>query len=144
MQRTALLSAYNMLRDERHGLVRLFDPPMSETSAGYISAYPKGARENGGQYTHGAVWLAIGLERAGLHNEAVELMKLIAPSNRDPRKYRAEPYYIAADVSMVQDLEGRAGWSMYTGAASWYLSACSEIFEKVHKKNRKKNGKSMI
>lgn len=146
MQRTALLSAYNMLRDERHKLVKLFDPPMSETHAGYISAYPKGARENGGQYTHGAIWLAIGLERAGLHDEAVELMKLLAPSNRDAIIYRAEPYYIAADVSTIEGLEGRAGWSMYTGAASWYLTACSEIFgkEKLHNEKEKNGKKSMV
>ncbi len=128
MQRSALLSAYDMLLDKRHRLVRLFAPPLSETRAGYISSYPKGARENGGQYTHGAVWLAMGLERAGLHDEAVKVMRLIAPSNRDTRLYRAEPYYIAADVSMVEGLEGRAGWTMYTGAASWYLTACREIF----------------
>lgn len=122
MQKTALESAVSMLWDG-NPVVRLFTPPFTRESAqspGYIKAYPPGIRENGGQYTHGAIWLALGLFRAGMTEQAAATLLMLLPSERGAR-YLAEPYYLAADVYAADGLYGRGGWSIYTGAAGWYL-----------------------
>lgn len=123
-QRTALESAVSLLWG-KNPVVRLFTPPFTRDSVqspGYIKAYPPGIRENGGQYTHGAIWLAMGLFRAGMPEEAAALLLTLLPSERGAR-YLAEPYYLAADVYAADGLYGRGGWSIYTGAAGWYLQA---------------------
>lgn len=122
MQRTALESAVSQLWDG-NPVVRLFTPPFTRDSAqspGYIKAYPPGIRENGGQYTHGAIWLAMGLFRAGMTEQAAAMLLTLLPSERGAR-YLTEPYYLAADVYAADGLYGRGGWSIYTGAAGWYL-----------------------
>ncbi len=122
MQKTALESAVSLLWDG-NPVVRLFTPPFtrdSEQSPGYIKAYPPGIRENGGQYTHGAIWLALGLFHAGMTEQAAAILLTLLPSGRGAR-YLAEPYYLAADVYAADGLYGRGGWSIYTGAAGWYL-----------------------
>lgn len=124
MQKTALESAVSLLWDG-NPVVRLFTPPFTGASAqspGYIKAYPPGIRENGGQYTHGAVWLAMGLFRAGMTEEAAAMLLTLLPAERGAQ-YLAEPCYLAADVYAADGLYGRGGWSIYTGAAGWYLQA---------------------
>ena len=125
----ALSLALERLLDREHGLVRLFDPPFSpdEESPGYITSYGEGFRENGGQYTHGAVWLALALHRAERTDEARELLRLLLPEGHDLRRYGAEPFVLPADVCAAPGREGEAGWTWYTGSAGWYLRAAREI-----------------
>ncbi len=124
----ALQSAYTRLYDEKSRLVKLFDPPFDRGSAevGYIRSYAPGFRENGGQYTHAAVWLAMALLRTGQRERGARLLLALAPGEREARRYAAEPYVMAADVSAAQGLSGRAGWTWYTGSAGWYFRAVTE------------------
>ena len=104
----------------------LFTPPFdhSEPHPGYIMGYPPGLRENGGQYTHGSLWLALAWARMGDGAAAVRLLTLMNPIeySRNPEavdRYRGEPYVVAADVSASPAKAGRAGWTWYTGSAGW-------------------------
>ncbi len=108
------------------GLVQLLDPPFdrSNLDPGYIRGYVPGVRENGGQYTHGAIWSAMAFAAIGERERAWELMAMINPVNhaRTPEgvaTYKAEPYVIAADVYALAPHTGRGGWSWYTGSAGW-------------------------
>jgi len=128
-----LRSAYDKLVDSRLRLVRLFRESFKHThqEPGYVKAYPEGIRENGGQYTHAAVWFAIALLRAGRREEGFELLQMLNPVNRAGQpelfeQYKLEPYYIPADIYTNPAAPGRGGWSIYTGAASWYLRAVWE------------------
>ena len=125
----ALDAALRLLVDEENRLVRLFAPPFTEAerSPGYISAYGPGLRENGGQYSHGAVWLALALQMRGRREDALRVLRLLLPALRDPARYEAEPFVLAADVSAAPGREGRAGWSWYTGSAGWYLRTALEM-----------------
>ena len=124
--RQAMESAQRRLVRDEQRLTLLFTPPFdySEPHPGYIMGYPPGVRENGGQYTHGALWMALAHARMGNGAEAVHLLNLMSPieSSRDPQaveRYRGEPYVVAADVSSSPGKEGRAGWTWYTGSAGW-------------------------
>ena len=124
--RRAIESAEQRLVSQRDRLVRLFTPPFdhSEPHPGYIMGYPPGIRENGGQYTHGSLWLALARARMGDGAAAVRLLTLMNPVeySRNPAavdRYRGEPYVVAADVSAPPARTGRAGWTWYTGAAAW-------------------------
>ncbi len=110
------------------GLIQLLDPPFDKSALnpGYIKGYVPGVRENGGQYTHAAVWAAMAFAALGDGRRAWELAALINPLNhsRTPKSvavYKVEPYVIAADVYAVPPHTGRGGWTWYTGAAGWYL-----------------------
>ena len=124
----AMQSAYDRLVDRENGIVRLFTPHFrrdSHPSPGYVSAYPPGIRENGGQYTHGALWFVLALLRHGRTDEAVELLGWMNPLSRSESadyasRYLTEPYYMAADIYSSSNMPGRGGWTIYTGAASWY------------------------
>jgi cyclic beta-1,2-glucan synthetase len=112
------------------GLALLFTPPFDQTplDPGYIKGYPPGLRENGGQYSHAAMWAVLAFARLGQGGKAAALFALLNPINhaRTPAeadRYKAEPYVIAADVYSVAPHEGRAGWSWYTGSASWMYRA---------------------
>ena len=114
------------LVSERDRLVRLFTPPFdhSEPHPGYIMGYPPGLRENGGQYTHGSLWMALAWARMGEGAASVRLLNLMNPMeySRNPEsvdRYRGEPYVVAADVSAPPAKAGRAGWTWYTGSAGW-------------------------
>ncbi len=126
--RGAVNAAYERLFDREHHLVRLFDPPFDRGPGypGYIKAYAPGFRENGGQYTHGAVWLAIALLRAGERERGAELLAALSPWGRESSRYGAEPYVLSADVYSAPGHEGRGGWSWYTGSAGWYFRAVTE------------------
>jgi cellobiose phosphorylase len=108
------------------GLIQLLDPPFdtSDLNPGYIKGYVPGVRENGGQYTHAAIWAAMAFARLGDAARAWELFSMINPINHgrspaDIATYKVEPYVIAADVYGVAPHIGRGGWSWYTGSASW-------------------------
>jgi cellobiose phosphorylase len=105
------------------GLVQLLDPPFDHMrpSPGYIQGYVPGVRENGGQYTHAAVWAAMAFAELGDGARAWELFDLINPVRHgaDPERYRVEPYVLAADVYGVEPHVGRGGWTWYTGSAGW-------------------------
>ena len=140
--RTALKTAYELLYDKKNNIVKLFDPPFDESKkhTGYVNFYPRGVRENGGQYTHAAVWFALALHRAGCGTEARRIMDALDPMRHlgpdgDTGTYRNEPYALSADVYSLQNYEGRGGWSMYTGAAGWYFRAAAEIYGENREKN---------
>ena len=112
------------------GLALLFTPPFDRTprDPGYIKGYPPGLRENGGQYSHAAMWAVMAYARLGQGDRAAALFALLNPINHtlnraDADRYKAEPYVIAADVYSVAPHAGRAGWSWYTGSAGWMYRA---------------------
>jgi cyclic beta-1,2-glucan synthetase len=112
------------------GLVLLFVPPFDKTALdpGYIKGYPPGIRENGGQYTHGAIWSVIAFAMLGDGDRAGALFSLINPihhadSAEAAARYAVEPYVIAADVYSVAPHAGRGGWTWYTGSAGWMYRA---------------------
>jgi len=119
--RRALENALKYLVDRENRIVKLFDPPFQKREGiGYISAYPPGIRENGGQYTHAAVWLASACFKAGMAGWGYRLLDMLLPEKRDLSIYRAEPFVLAADVYSEPPVIGQGGWSWYTGAAGWY------------------------
>jgi len=114
------------LVDRQARLIRLFDPPFDgpELEPGYIKGYPPGVRENGGQYTHAAVWVAMAFARAGQSAKAWELFALLNPVNHGrfaaaAALYRVEPYVVSADIYGAAPHLGQGGWSWYTGSAGW-------------------------
>ena len=113
-----------------HGLVALLTPPFDRSAEepGYIKGYPPGVRENGGQYTHAAVWAVMAMARLGYGDDAVELFHMLNPANHtrtaaDVERYRGEPYVLAGDVLAHAAHAGRAGWTWYTGSAGWMYRA---------------------
>ncbi|MCH5325201.1 MAG: hypothetical protein J1E39_08295 [Eubacterium sp.] len=130
--RSAINLALGKLADYDNGLIKLFTPPFSysdeNNKTGYVVAYPNGIRENGGQYTHAAVWLCMAVNKLGYPDEAKRLLSLLNPALKDEAVYKNEPYYMSADVYAHPDCYGRGGWSLYTGAAGWYYRAVRELF----------------
>jgi cyclic beta-1,2-glucan synthetase len=129
----ALESAWQNLVRQDEGLVLLFEPPFdkSEPSPGYIKGYPPGVRENGGQYTHAALWMAMAMARKGDGERAVQLLRMLNPIEhaRDAEAvwhYGVEPYVVAADVYRLPGRIGQGGWSWYTGSAAWMYRAWIE------------------
>jgi len=126
----ALESVWSHLVREDEGLVLLLAPPFrrSKPSPGYIEAYPPGVRENGGQYTHAAVWFAMALARQGAGGRAASILRMLNPIERardsdSVWRYGIEPYVAAADVYRLPGRVGHGGWSWYTGSASWMYQA---------------------
>jgi cyclic beta-1,2-glucan synthetase len=117
------------------GLALLLTPPFDRMvpTPGYIRGYVPGVRENGGQYTHAALWTVLAFARLGDGNRAMELLAMLNPANRtrvpdDVARYRAEPYVVAADVYSAPGHSGRGGWTWYTGSAAWmYRVAVEEL-----------------
>jgi cyclic beta-1,2-glucan synthetase len=129
----ALDSAWSHLVLEVERLALLFEPPFDtvKPSPGYIQAYPPGVRENGGQYTHAALWLAMGLARRGDGTRSAQLLRLLNPIEQtrnleSVQRYSIEPYALAADVYRLPGRTGRGGWSWYTGSAAWMYRAWVE------------------
>jgi cellobiose phosphorylase len=115
----------NLLRREPP-LALLFTPPFEKSlqEPGYVKAYPRGIRENGGQYTHAAIWAAMAFAALGDPARAWELLGMINPlrHGQSPERtavYKVEPYVVAADVYAVAPHTGRGGWTWYTGSAGW-------------------------
>ncbi len=128
--RQALDSAGQLLVHRDVSVIQLLTPPFNtaQPDPGYIRGYYPGIRENGGQYTHAAVWLAMGYARAGRGSEAAELLALLNPiratsTTRDMMRYEREPYVMAADIYMGEPFTGKGGWSWYTGSAGWMYQA---------------------
>jgi cyclic beta-1,2-glucan synthetase len=118
---------------EDPGLIRLLTPPFDKTSKdpGYIKGYAPGVRENGGQYTHAALWVVRAAAELGMNQRAAILLEMLNPINhaRDPEgvsRYRIEPYVVAADVYGEPPHTGRGGWSWYTGSAGWMYRVAIE------------------
>jgi cyclic beta-1,2-glucan synthetase len=111
-------------RDDR--LVLLLSPPFDQTTLdpGYVKGYLPGVRENGGQYTHAAIWSAVALAMLGEGDKAVDLFKLLSPIHHAGDRtsvdvYKVEPYAVVADVYSEPPHVGRGGWTWYTGASGW-------------------------
>jgi cyclic beta-1,2-glucan synthetase len=126
----AMDESYRQLVRPADLLALLFTPPFDKTpkDPGYIKAYPPGIRENGGQYTHGAIWSVFAHAKLGQAERAVEICSLLNPINhslteQEARTYRVEPYVIAADVYSMPPHVGRGGWTWYTGSAGWMYRA---------------------
>lgn len=123
----ALASVEDHLVQRDAGLIKLLTPPFDrmEHDPGYIKGYVPGVRENGGQYTHAAIWVALAHLLSGDGDEGHGLLRLINPVNHAPDKpsadlYRVEPYVVAADVYAAGPHVGRGGWTWYTGSAAWF------------------------
>ena len=123
----ALDSALSRLVDWEHGVVKLLTPPYTaKDSPGYLSGYGEGFRENGGQYTHAAIWLALACLRRGREREGIKLLRMLLPENARSKRYEAEPFVLPADVCAAPERVGAAGWTWYTGSAGWYFRAVCE------------------
>ncbi len=121
------------------GLVKLFTPPFdkSRPDPGYIQAYPAGLRENGGQYTHAAMWTTLAFALMGDGDRAGELFSLLNPINHSStgagiHRYKVEPYVVCADVYSAESHVGRGGWTWYTGSAGWMYRTAIEGILGVH------------
>ena len=115
------------LVDDDKKIIKLLTPAFNKSlnNPGYIMNYPKGIRENGGQYTHSVSWYLIALIKAGYHDRAYRYYQMINPINRSKKEenvkcYRDEPYVIAADIYSSPDFPARGGWTWYTGSAGWF------------------------
>ena len=125
----SLNSLENHLVDKEAGIIKLLDPPFekSKLEPGYIKAYIPGTRENGGQYTHAAIWTIIAEAMLGFGDKATEFFRMINPieharTKEEAKKYKVEPYVVAADI-YGGELAGRGGWTWYTGSSSWMYEA---------------------
>jgi cyclic beta-1,2-glucan synthetase len=126
----AMAALESRLIRREDGLALLFTPPFDVTprDPGYIKGYPPGLRENGGQYSHAAMWAILAFAELGDGDRAASLFALLNPINhaRTPAevdRYRVEPYVVAGDVYSVSPHVGRGGWTWYTGAAGWMYRA---------------------
>jgi cellobiose phosphorylase len=124
--RIAMKAVDNRLVKWKDALIQLLDPPFdkSNLNPGYIKGYVPGVRENGGQYTHAAIWVAMAFARLGDYPHAWKLLTLINPVNHGGSQdsvatYKVEPYVVAADVYALSPHIGRGGWTWYTGSAGW-------------------------
>jgi len=129
----ALDAVERELVSERDGLVRLLTPPFRDTpnDPGYIKGYVAGVRENGGQYTHAAMWVVRAFAEAGRTERATRLLAMLSPVHHardraEAMRYRVEPYAVAADVYGQAPHVGRGGWTWYTGSSGWMLRVAIE------------------
>jgi cyclic beta-1,2-glucan synthetase len=127
---TAMASFTQRLVRRDPGMALLFTPPFGRTplDPGYIKGYPPGLRENGGQYSHAAMWAILAQARLGNGDAAGDLFALLNPINHaaspaEAERYKVEPYVVAADVYSTAPHEGRGGWTWYTGSAGWMYRA---------------------
>ena len=126
----AMASLDRQLIRRDDGLALLFAPPFDKTThdPGYIKGYPPGIRENGGQYTHAAIWSVMAFAALGEGDKAAELFSLLNPINHsrtraDAYRYKVEPYVVCADIYSTAPHVGRGGWTWYTGSAGWLQRA---------------------
>jgi cellobiose phosphorylase len=128
-----MVSLNNRLVKNEYSLVQLLDPPFdkSDLNPGYIKGYVPGVRENGGQYTHAAIWAAMAFAELGDSRKAWDILEMINPVNHaktaeETALYRVEPYVVAADVYALSPFMGRGGWTWYTGSAGWMYRLITE------------------
>ncbi|WP_276372349.1 glycoside hydrolase family 94 protein [Chryseolinea sp. H1M3-3] len=131
----AMKSVQQYLINREKGLIQLLEPPFNtaDMDPGYIKGYVPGVRENGGQYTHAAIWMVMAFAKIKDHKHTWELLNMINPINHgktaeDVSVYKAEPYVMAADVYGVHPHTGRGGWTWYTGSAGWMYQLILESF----------------
>ena len=129
----AMAAVEEHLVRRQDGLVLLFTPPFERSlpDPGYIKGYLPGVRENGGQYTHGAIWAVLAFAALGEGDKAAELFSILNPINHGRtrsgiHRYKVEPYVMAADVYAEPPHVGRGGWTWYTGSAGWMYRAAVE------------------
>jgi cellobiose phosphorylase len=137
--RMAMEAVDERLVRREHRLIQLLDPPFDQSTLnpGYIKGYVPGVRENGGQYTHAAIWAAMAFARLGDNRRAWELFTMINPVNHgrsaeETATYKVEPYVMAADVYAVAPHTGRGGWTWYTGSAAWMYRLIVESLLGLH------------
>ncbi len=137
--RQAMAAVNSQLVKRDIGIIQLFDPPFdtSDLDPGYVKGYVPGVRENGGQYTHAAIWTVMAFAAAGDAARAWELFHLINPIRHGGteaaiRKYKVEPYVVAADVYANPQHAGRGGWTWYTGSAGWMYRLITESLLGIH------------
>ena len=123
----SLESLENHLVDKENGIIKLLDPPFNKgkINPGYIKSYMPGVRENGGQYTHAAIWVILAETMLGFGDKALEYYRMINPiehskTKESAKKYKVEPYVLPGDIYGAENLAGRGGWTWYTGSSSWY------------------------
>ncbi len=111
----------------------LFEPPFdkSKPNPGYIQGYPRGVRENGGQYTHGSSWTVLAFAMLGDGDRAHQLYSIMNPinhgsSNAAIHRYRVEPYVVCGDIYSMPPNVGRGGWTWYSGSAGWMYRVAME------------------
>lgn len=133
--RSAMTSVDQYLVNRNKDIIQLLDPPFdkSNLNPGYIKGYVPGVRENGGQYTHAAIWMVMAFARMGDVSKTHELIQLINPVGHGSTEeeidiYKVEPYVMAADVYGVEPHTGRGGWTWYTGSAGWMYQLILESF----------------
>jgi cyclic beta-1,2-glucan synthetase len=139
----AMSAVNSQLVSRSDGLVQLFTPPFDRTrhDPGYIKAYPPGIRENGGQYTHAAMWSTLAFAMLGDGDRAGELFSILNPINHSStragiHRYKAEPYVVCADVYSSPQHVGRGGWTWYTGSAGWMYRTAMEGILGIHVRGR--------
>jgi len=137
--RQALAAVDQQLVKRDLGVIQLFDPPFdtSDLNPGYVKGYVPGVRENGGQYTHAAIWAVMAFAEAGDSARAWELFQLINPVRHGQnhsaiQTYKVEPYVVAADVYVNPQHAGRGGWTWYTGSAGWMYRLITESLLGLH------------
>jgi cellobiose phosphorylase len=137
--RKAMTAVDRQLVKRDIGIIELFDPPFdkSDISPGYVKGYVPGVRENGGQYTHAAIWTIMAFAAAGDTERAWELFRMIDPIHHGDTpetiaRYKVEPYVIAADVYANPQHVGRGGWTWYTGSAGWTYRLITESLLGIH------------
>jgi cellobiose phosphorylase len=147
----ALNQAYRQLVDKEKGLIKLLHPPFrnSEPDPGYIRSYVPGVRENGGQYTHAAIWLIMAFAKTGNKERVWELLQLINPikhatTAQEVNVYKVEPYVVAADVYGIEPHTGRGGWTWYTGSAAWMYQLILEQFLGLNKQGSRLSFKPVV
>ncbi len=135
----AMSAVDSQLVSRSDGLVKLFTPAFDRTrhDPGYIKAYPPGIRENGGQYTHAAMWSTLAFALLGDGDRAGELFSILNPINHAStraaiHRYKVEPYVVCADVYSSPELVGRGGWTWYTGSAGWMYRTAVEGILGIH------------
>ena len=126
----AMAAVEQQLVQRQQQLLLLFTPPFDQSThnPGYIKGYPPGLRENGGQYSHAAMWVVMAFAKIGQADKAHQLFNMLNPLNHaltpaNVNRYKLEPYVVAADIYSVAPHSGRGGWSWYTGAAGWMYRA---------------------
>lgn len=137
----SLKSAEKYLIQPEGKFIQLFDPPFDKSTLnpGYIKGYVPGVRENGGQYTHAAIWLVMAFATVKNKPKTWELLQMINPINHGNdessiKLYKTEPYVIAADIYGGEQHRGRGGWTWYTGSAGWFYQLILESFIGLQRK----------
>ncbi|MEO6637375.1 MAG: cyclic beta 1-2 glucan synthetase, partial [Ginsengibacter sp.] len=140
----AMESAYKNLVQNDVGIIKLLEPAFdkSDLNPGYIKGYVPGVRENGGQYTHAAVWMIMAFAKLDDTRRVWELLSMINPVNHGKTAeeiaiYKVEPYVLAADVYSRVPHAGRGGWTWYTGSAGWLYRLLTESFLGLHQEENK-------